>query len=311
VLQFSRGCPHPCTYCGQTGFWTRWRRRDPKKFAAEIAWLHRVHGVELINLADENPTSSRRAWKEFCEAMIAENVPVTIVGSTRADDIVRDADILHLYRKAGVVRWLMGTETTDEATLKLVRKGGAVSKDAQAIRLLRAHGIVSLATWVVGFQDETLGSLRRQFKNLRALDPDQITAMYVTPHRWTPFYEEAKDRPILLTDRTRWDYKHQVLATRLPAPVLFLAVKVIEVMMQARPKALARTFFVRDAERRHAMRWYAEMGRRVWLREMFEFFFDSRRVKNGPSLGAFSGAAQTAEAQALAPPRRDLAVEAA
>ena len=27
VVQFSRGCPHHCSYCGQRGFWTRWRRR--------------------------------------------------------------------------------------------------------------------------------------------------------------------------------------------------------------------------------------------------------------------------------------------
>jgi anaerobic magnesium-protoporphyrin IX monomethyl ester cyclase len=26
------------------------------KFAKEIAWLHRERGVELFNLADENPT---------------------------------------------------------------------------------------------------------------------------------------------------------------------------------------------------------------------------------------------------------------
>ena len=37
VIQFSRGCPHPCDYCGQRGFWTRWRHRDPRKLAAEMA----------------------------------------------------------------------------------------------------------------------------------------------------------------------------------------------------------------------------------------------------------------------------------
>src|SRR5882757_4538160 len=63
VMQFSRGCPHLCNYCGQRGFWTRWRNRDPVRFAKEIAWLHREHGVELINLADENPTSSKKAWR--------------------------------------------------------------------------------------------------------------------------------------------------------------------------------------------------------------------------------------------------------
>ncbi len=28
VMQFSRGCPHLCTYCGQRGFWTQWRCRS-------------------------------------------------------------------------------------------------------------------------------------------------------------------------------------------------------------------------------------------------------------------------------------------
>lgn len=100
VVQFSRGCPHSCNYCGQRGFWTQWRHRDPQTFATELAWLSRIHGVEVINFADENPTSSRPVWRAFLEALIAENVPLTLVGSTRADDIVRDANILHLYKKA-------------------------------------------------------------------------------------------------------------------------------------------------------------------------------------------------------------------
>jgi len=59
VVQFSRGCPHSCSYCGQHGFWTHWRHRDPRKFASELAWLYRTHRVEVINFADENPTASK------------------------------------------------------------------------------------------------------------------------------------------------------------------------------------------------------------------------------------------------------------
>ena len=83
VVQFSRGCLHACNYCGQRGFWTRWRHRDPQRFAAELAWLHRAHDVEVINFADENPTSSRKAWRALLEALIAEKVNLTLVGSTR------------------------------------------------------------------------------------------------------------------------------------------------------------------------------------------------------------------------------------
>lgn len=151
VIQFSRGCPHLCNYCGQRGFWTRWRHRDPVRLAKEIAHLHREHGVEVFNFADENPSAGRKPWRAFLEALIAEDVSVTLVGSTRADDIVRDADILHLYKRAGFERFLMGMENTDEATLKLIRKGGAVAKDREAIQLLRRHGILSMVTWVAGF----------------------------------------------------------------------------------------------------------------------------------------------------------------
>ena len=199
-MQFSRGCPHLCNYCGQRGFWTRWRHRDPVRFAREIARLHREHGVELINLADENPTVSKKAWRAFLDALIAEDVPVLIVGSTRADDIVRDADILHLYRKAGVIRWLLGMENTDEETLSLICKGGSTKSDREAIRLLRQHGILSMATWVAGFEEEGFSDLWRGFRQLIAYDPDQIQALYVTPHRWTPFFRIASDRTVIQTD---------------------------------------------------------------------------------------------------------------
>ena len=83
----------------------------PAEIRAELAWLHRTYGVEVIDFADENPTASRPAWQAFLECIIAENVPLTLIGSTRADDIVRDADLLPLYKKAGVARFLLGIES--------------------------------------------------------------------------------------------------------------------------------------------------------------------------------------------------------
>ena len=196
VVQFSRGCPYLCSYCGQRGFWTRWRHRDPLLFARELARLHREQGVELINFADELPTGSRKAWKAFLEALIAENVDLTLVGSTRAGDIVRDADILHLYKRAGVIRFLLGIESYDESTLEKMRKGANTREDKEAIRLLREHGIISMATYVVGFEEETDRDYWNSLKHLLDYDPDQIQLLYVTPHRWTPFFPKVAERRV-------------------------------------------------------------------------------------------------------------------
>lgn len=293
VAQFSRGCPHLCNYCGQRGFWTKWRHRDPVKFARELADLHRSHGVEVINFADENPTSSRRVWKAFLEALIAEDVKLILVGSTRADDLVRDADILHLYKQAGWERFLLGLESTDEATLLKIRKGGATATDREAVRLLRAHGILSMASWVVGFEEETDADHWRGLRQLLAYDPDQVQLLYVTPHRWTPFYRLAAGRQVIQLDRRRWDYKHQVLATRhMPPWRVLIWVKFAEAVMQLRPRALWRLLTLKDPSVRRAQRWYYQMGRRVWPYELFNFLFRDRRVKDGPTLAEFWGAPQ-------------------
>jgi anaerobic magnesium-protoporphyrin IX monomethyl ester cyclase len=310
VVQFSRGCPHLCNYCGQRGFWTRWRHRDPLKFARELARLHREQGVKVINFADENPTVSKKVWRQFLEALIAEKVDLILVGSTRADDIVRDADILHLYKQAGWQRFLLGLENTDEKTLEMIRKGGATATDREAIRLMRQHGILSMATWVVGFEEETDRDHWRGLRQLLSYDPDQVQLLYVTPHRWTPYFRLAAARKVIQPDRSRWDYKHQVLSTRhMPPWRTLLWFKFTEFVLQSRPKALYRILFHPDPGLRHAMRWYTQMGRRVWPHEIFHFLFRDRRSRPEMTVEQFWGAPQDEEEQSMlaAKPERKVA----
>lgn len=299
VAQFSRGCPHRCHYCGQHEFWRTWRHRDPVKFAAELARLHREHGVELINFADENPTASRPAWEAFLEALIAENVPLILIGTTRAGDIVRDAEVLHLYKRAGVARLLLGLESTDEATLQAIHKGSSKAIDREAIRLLRQHGIISMAAWVAGFVQEKDRDYWRTLRQLLAYDPDQIQALFATPHSWTPFAVQEANHRVIQTDLSRWDYKHQVLESRhVPAWRVLLWVKFIEAICQLRPRSLFRLLAHRDPLFRAGMRWYSNIGRRVWLFEIWQWLFHDCRARYGPPLreflkGAWKSASRT------------------
>ena len=76
------------------------------------------------------------------------------------------------------------------------------------IRLLRQHDILSQAAYVVGFEEETDHDYLRGMRQLMSYDPDQINAMYVTPHRWMPFYRENAGRRVIEPDQRRWDYRH-------------------------------------------------------------------------------------------------------
>lgn len=281
VIQFSRGCPYPCTYCGQSLFWKKWRHRDPQKLADEMEWLHLSLGVKVFNFADENPSSNPREWRKFLEALCAKNLDLILVGSIRADNIVRDKDFLHLYKKAGFERFLLGIENYDEVVLERIKKAGEVSKDKEAILLLRQHGILSMATYVVGFGEERTIDFVNSLKQLLTYDPDQVQLLYATPHQWTPYFDDVKEQEIILDDQRKWDYKHQVLKTKhLPAWVVILYVKMIEIILQTRPKALLRLFFHPEKKLRHAMWWYTRIGRRVWIWELYQFFFVTPLLKH-------------------------------
>jgi len=76
--------------------------------------------------------------------------------------------------------------------------------------------------------------------------------------------------------------------------------------LQARPKAIWRTFFQRDAGLRDAMQWYTRMGRRVWPFELMGFFVRDRRTRTsaGPTVEELWGAPQAREEQSMVVLRR-------
>ena len=145
-----------------------------------------------------------------------------------------------------------------------------------------------MATYVIGFGEETLRSFYHSLQQLMLYDPDQIQLLYVTPHQWTPYFKEIEDKQILQPDPTKWDYKHQVIAIEnLESWKVILCVKLIELIMQIRPTALKRLFFHQDARLRDAMHWYTNIGRKVWFYELFHFFFTDKHRSTGMRVGEF------------------------
>jgi anaerobic magnesium-protoporphyrin IX monomethyl ester cyclase len=276
IVQFSRGCPYRCTYCGQHGFWVKWRHRDPERLAAEIEWLHRRHDVRFVTLADENPTTLQRPWAAFLAALAARRLPVQLFATIRATEIVRDAELLPLYRRAGLLYVLMGVDSTDEAVLRHVDKRSTPRHDLLACRLLRQHGIYSILGHVAGFRAESAASLWRALRSLNRYGGDYLNAMFATPHDWTPFGEEAlAAMGVVEPDLRRWDYRHPVLAQSRLAPWhLAIAVKLMELLFHLHPRRLARTLGARDRFRRRQARWTLRRTGAVWMAEAWELVGD-------------------------------------
>jgi anaerobic magnesium-protoporphyrin IX monomethyl ester cyclase len=83
------------------------------------------------------------------------------------------------------------------------------------------------------------------------------------------------------------------LGTRyMPAWMVLLWVKFIEAVMQLRPQSLNRVVTHSDLPIRAAIKWYYQIGRRVWPYEIWNFFLRDQPHRTGLTLSKFWGRPQ-------------------
>ena len=188
--------PFTCSFCSQWKFWRDYRIRDPKKVVDEIQKLYEKHDVRFFILADEEPTINRKKFVQFCEELIARGLPDKVQWgiNTRVTDILRDEELLPLYRKAGLLHVSLGTEAAAQLKLDLFNKETKVNDNKRAIELLRQNGIVVEAQFIVGLENETAETLEETYKMTQDWKPDLANWSMYTPWPFTPLFEEMKDK---------------------------------------------------------------------------------------------------------------------
>jgi anaerobic magnesium-protoporphyrin IX monomethyl ester cyclase len=288
-LQFSRGCTLTCTYCGQWMFWKKWRHRSPEHVIEQLKILVNQYGVKIVWFADENFAADREAAKQVLELIVEANLDLSLNLNMTAADVVRDADLIPLYKKAGVDYIVMGIETLKDEVVTGIRKNNPFEISKEAVRLLRENHIVSLTNIIYGLEEESWKTIFEKFKGLLELDSDILNAMYLTPHFWTAQGRSTQAYDVIQTDQDKWSYRNQVLATRHLAPIgLFLGVKLTEALFHLRPKALKRLLIGKDKRYLQIMRSSMWVGIKVILAEIFEFFFETKFSPQG-SMRALHG----------------------
>ncbi len=209
----SRGCMMGCSFCSHRQFWRGdWRSRTPENVIEEFRELVEVYEVEFITLIDPYPTHDRERWERLLDLVIEADLGVRLLMETRVEDIIRDADILHKYRDAGVVHLYLGLESSTDEMLASLNKGTDQDMNKRALDLAREHDIMTEASFMVGGPTETKESIDQTIKVAIQMNPDIAVFPVLTPMPYTPLYDEVKDRVRI------FDYSKYNLATPIIEP---------------------------------------------------------------------------------------------
>ncbi|MDI9497507.1 MAG: radical SAM protein [Bacillota bacterium] len=155
LLQFSRGCPHACTYCAISCYFHRHHYTRP---IAEVVAEIRAQRRRLLFFVDDNITANRRALKELCRALIPLRVRWVSQGSM---DMLDDPELMELIVASGCLGFVIGFESLTASSLAEMRKSPNRRPYDEVVEHLRRLGLQTWAAFTIGHDGDDLASIRR------------------------------------------------------------------------------------------------------------------------------------------------------
>lgn len=204
-LMFSRGCPHPCTYCAVQTFYERsYRTRDVDAVIDDVRRIKALGGKNLLFL-DDNPIADVDAAKELFRKLIPEKIKWS---SQCTIEIARDPELLDLAARSGCVALSVGLESIAEPVLDGIKKRfNRPRRYAEDLDALRARGIQVIALMMLGMDGQNREVFEETLRFLSAHKVSLVKLFTPAPYPGTTYYDEMRAQGrILNEDWARYDY---------------------------------------------------------------------------------------------------------
>lgn len=214
----SRGCPFNCDQCGSKntlGLRTRWR--SAKSVVDEMQMLRDKFGTNTIIFYDLTFNLRRDKVMELCKEIVSRGLQKDVkwyVISRVADNHGRamlDREMFQAMYDAGCRKIGYGIESFDKGLQGKYNKSLDVGLLERVLHEADEVGILNRGFMMLS-PDETPESLEAVRHTLKRLPLYEIRFTCLTPYPGTPFYEQCRERGIILSnDFSRYSSEEMIL----------------------------------------------------------------------------------------------------
>lgn len=222
----SRGCEGACHFCYE--WWlvdprnprdfSSHRTKGGKRVAEEMELLNREYGVKALTFMDDDFSSDRRKMQDLVEELERRNLDISWFMLSRAQNLIRDADLVPRLRKAGLYQVLIGIDGGTDEEIAEARKGSmrvGVKELQELIQFLRKNDISTIATYLNGFWEDDEATIRQRATAVDEIDPDIVMIQLLNPIPGSPIYKKAvRDNLIEVDNLSLYDLEHCVMPTK-------------------------------------------------------------------------------------------------
>ncbi|MBU1740855.1 MAG: B12-binding domain-containing radical SAM protein, partial [Proteobacteria bacterium] len=207
-VQYSRGCPFNCDFCGITAmFGRKVRVKSREKILAELESLYQFGWRKRVFFVDDNFIGNRRWLKTDILPAVADwrkarGHHFSFLTQTSID-LSDDEELMDLMVRAGFDTVFIGIETPDEGSLTECAKVQNQGRDMVAcVKKLHRAGLQVQGGFIVGFDSDPASIFKAQIEFIR--NSSIVTAMVglLNAHVGTRLYQRLAKEGRLLTGIT-------------------------------------------------------------------------------------------------------------
>ncbi len=169
-MRTARSCAFSCAFCNYPERAGRLTLAHPNTVKRELDSIRERGDVKNVVFIDDTFNVPLARFKELCRLMIAERYGFEWYSYFRCSN--SDAEAFDLMAESGCKGVFLGIESGSPTILKNMSKAATVEKYVDGIRQLKARGILSFGSFIIGFPGETEQTVRETVDFIRHTQPD-------------------------------------------------------------------------------------------------------------------------------------------
>jgi hopanoid C-3 methylase HpnR len=209
-VEFTRGCPHHCSFCSAWTFYGRtYRKGDPAAIAEELSRI----AEPCVYVVDDVAFLDARHAMAIADEVEKRKIRKRYFMETRCDVLLRNEEVFARWKKLGLAYLFLGLEALDEEGLEAFHKNVTLSENLRALEIAGKLGVIVALNLIVEPQWDV--------KRFRLIEewarkiPEVVHLTVMMPYPGTETW--TAEGPHLTThDYRLFDTQHAVTPTRLP-----------------------------------------------------------------------------------------------
>jgi p-methyltransferase len=186
----SRSCPFRCAFCRYPALAGPWRYVETAGIEKQLATL-REAGSDTLILFDDTPNVPLQRFKETLRMMIRRGFGFRWFSNFRCAN--SDLEAMDLMAESGCRGVFLGIESGDQRILDNMNKRSTVEVNRAAIRALDERGIITYASFIVGFPGEDAESVENTARFIEDCRPTYYQVHEYYHSREAPIHARAAE----------------------------------------------------------------------------------------------------------------------